>query len=323
MCEVGESGWTIPIITLADGGVGGKDGFVAMENPIFVPLDQVDIVQDDELVVVMKVGDIVKAYPHRYLDPHEIINDFFDELAVAVTWCPLTGTALAFEREINGTVTTFGISGLLYNSNMILYDRNTDTNWSQMTTQAIYGPLSCEYLTYLPVLEMSWKGVKNWFPDALVLVGDEVLARSYEFIPQSSVLSPNGRPTFPYDPKDTRLPNYERGHIVIDSTTTTIYTFDQFAEEIDLIVDNSNLLLTDPSIDFITSYKASVHLELAPDPDSGVVMVDADGNQYNLFGEVISGETAKRLEPTFSYMGYWFAMASMFPNPIVFENGED
>ncbi len=323
VCEVEDSGWTISTATLIDGGV-GKDGFQSMESPIFVPVDQVDLVQDDELVVVMKRGDIVRAYPHRYLGPHEVVNDLLDGLPVSVTLCPLTGTAIAFEREINGGITTLGVSGLLYNNNLILYDRETDTNWSQMTTQGINGPLSCENLNYVPALEMSWKGVKTWFPEAMVLVGDNTLVRTYERPPQSSLVFEEGRPFFPYNPKDTRLPNYRRSHIVIDSTKTTIYTLDQFLEQIDLVVDNTTILITDPSIDFITSYKtASVNLRLASDPDSGVVMVDSDGNKYNLFGEVISGEIGKRLEPTFSYMGYWFALAAMYPDPLIFENGQD
>ncbi len=323
VCEVGASGWTIPTATLADGGV-GKDGFVAMESPIFLPIEEIELIEDDELVVVIKKGDVIKVYPHRQLDRHEIVNDFINEVPVAITFCPLTGTALAFESEFNGSITTYGVSGLLYNSNMVLYDRETDTNWSQMTTQGINGPLSCEKLNFLPVLEMTFMGAKTWFPEALVLVGDNLDVRSYQLIPLSSFIQPDSRPNWPYFPRDSRLRNHERVHAIIDSTRSFVYTSNQFDDKLDLIVDNSNLLITDPTIDFISSYKASsVSLQLAPNLSEGVVMVDSDGNKYNLFGEVVSGEIGKRLEPTFSYMGYWFAIAAMFPDPFIFENGED
>ncbi len=322
-CTVMENGWTIPTTTLADGGV-GLDGFLAMESPRFVPVAEDEIIQDFELVVIIKAGNEIKIYPHRQLDRHEIVNDFIDGIPVAITLCPLTGTAVAFERELDGSVTTFGVSGLLYNSNMILYDRNSTTFWSQMTTQAIFGPLSCSNLTYFPALEMSWKGAKEWFPDAVVLVGDDIDVRTYESIPLSSFIQADSRPRWPYLPVDTRLAYHQRVHTIIDSVKTTVYTIDQFDDKLDLIVDNTNLLITDPTIDFMISYEAtSANLQLAPDLSEGVVMVDTDGNKYNLFGEVVSGEIGKRLEPTFSYMGYWFAFAAMFPDPVIFENGQD
>ncbi len=324
-CEVLENGWTISTQTVVDGGV-GKDGIPSIDNPTFVTVNQVDNLTDDELVIVVKVDGVVKAYPQRVLDVHEIVNDEFGDKPIAVTLCPQTGTALAFDRTIDGDVTTLGVSGLLYNSNLIMYDRSTDTRWAQMTTQAIHGALACDDLSFLQTLELTWAGVRALFPDALVLTGDEIINRNYVNSPLSSRTDLNSIPTFPYSPKDLRMANYERVHTIIDSKKVQVYSFDQFAEGVTLTIDNSNVILVNSDYKLIVSYKSrSKRLELGTDVNNAdVVMVDTEGNGYNFFGEIITGDLiGERLEPTFSYMGYWFAMASMFPDPIVFEDGQD
>ncbi len=324
-CEVMETGWTIPTLTVVDGGV-GKDGIPSIDNPRFVAVDDVTGLAEDELVVVVKVGDVIKAYPQRILDQHEIVNDMFGSTPVALTFCPQTGTALAFDRRINDELTTLGVSGLLYNSNLVMYDRSSDTRWAQMTTQAVNGELACDKLEFLQTLELSWGGVKDLFPQALVLSGDTGFDRNYTSPPLSKQTSLNSLPTFPYTPKDERFANYKRVHAIIDTVKVQIYTFDQFSEMLELTIDDANVLISHPEYRLIVSYKTKAKvLQLATDPQSAnVIMQDSEGNGYNLFGEVIAGErVGERLEPTFSYMGYWFSLASMFPNPVVFENGQD
>ncbi len=324
-CQVLENGWTISTQTVVDGGV-GKDGIPSIDKPLFVAVNQAQNMTDDELVIVVKVGGIIKAYPQRVLDVHEIVNDTFGDQPIAVTLCPQTGTALAFDRTINGEVTTLGVSGLLYNSNLVMYDRNSDTRWAQMTSQAVNGALACDDLTFSQTLEMTWEGVRTLFPEALVLAGDDGLNREYKNPPLSSRTPLNSLPTFPYTPKDLRKENYERVHAIIDTVKVQVYSFDQFDNGLILTIDNSNIILSHSDYEFIISYKSRAKtIELGTDPNNlDVVMKDSDGNGYNIFGEVIAGDlTVGRLEPTFSYMGYWFAMAAMFPNPIVFENGSD
>ena len=99
-----------------------------------------------ELVVGIVIDGHARAYPHKILDWHEIINDKIGNTAFAITYCPLTGTALGWDRTVNGTETTFGVSGLLYNTNLIPYDRLTGSYWSQMLSKSIRGSLSDQYL---------------------------------------------------------------------------------------------------------------------------------------------------------------------------------
>lgn len=324
-CEVQENGWTIPTQTVADGGV-GKDGIPSIDNPQFVSIHETRNLLDEELVIVAKIGTSVRVYPQRILDQHEVVNDLVDDIAVAVTFCPLTGTALAYDRRVNGEVTTLGVSGLLYNSNLVLYDRSTDTKWAQMTSEAINGELACDKLNFLPVLEMTWAGVKSLFPKAQVLSGDTGFDRNYRNIPFSSQVPLNSLPSFPYFPKDTRLANYERVLAIIDSLKVSAFSLEQFDQELAITVENSNLIISDPTIKLVVSYKTgSGVFSIAEDVGKrGIFLRDQDDNVYDLFGEAISGEKiGQHLKPTFSYMGYWFSISSMFPDPLIYVDGED
>ena len=136
----GNSTWSIPSNQVFDGGP-GKDGIPALVNPAMVSSVQANYLTDNDLVIGFKVGDDVRAYPHQILDWHEIINDVVGEQPLAITYCPLTGTGIGWNRVISGNTTTFGVSGLLFNTNLIPYDRSTDSNWSQMKLECVNGQL--------------------------------------------------------------------------------------------------------------------------------------------------------------------------------------
>jgi len=128
------------------------------------------------LVIGFAQGDDARAYPHFILDWHEIVNDRVGDIHIAVTYCPLTGTGIGWEREINGSVTTFGVSGLLFNSNLIPYDRNTDSNWSQIRLDCVNGDLiGTEAETHV-LVETTWK---TMYPKTLVMSMNTGYNRSY------------------------------------------------------------------------------------------------------------------------------------------------
>ena len=131
-CNDEEGGvWSIPNEQVLDGGP-GKDGIPSVDNPIFYDISQNTVYEEEDLVVGYKRDTAARAYPHVVLDWHEIVNDEINGFPMTITYCPLTGTAIGWDRTIDGNVTTFGVSGLLYNSNLIPYDRRTNSNWSQM-----------------------------------------------------------------------------------------------------------------------------------------------------------------------------------------------
>jgi hypothetical protein len=133
--------WLIPRNQVLDGGP-GKDGIPALQNPVFISANEATYLSDNDLVLGFVDGEDARAYPHSILDWHEIVNDDINNESVAVIYCPLTGTGIGWDRVVKGKKTTFGVSGLLYNSNIIPYDRDTDSNWSQLLLQSVNGTLS-------------------------------------------------------------------------------------------------------------------------------------------------------------------------------------
>lgn len=124
---------------------------------------------DEELVVAIELNGDARAYPIRLLSLHEIVNDTIGGQPVAITWCPLCFSAIAFDPVVDGRSLTFGVSGYLYNDNLVMYDHQTNTLWSQLAGQALRGALRGTQLRALPVIMTSWGEWKALHPDTRVL----------------------------------------------------------------------------------------------------------------------------------------------------------
>ena len=130
----------VPLDQIVDGGP-GKDGIPAILTPRFVPAGEATFLQDADRVLGLTLGAEAKAYPIKILNWHEIVNDTVSGTAVVVTYCPLCGTGIAFDATVQGSLYTFGVSGLLYQSDLLMYDHQTESLWSQISMHAVAGPL--------------------------------------------------------------------------------------------------------------------------------------------------------------------------------------
>ena len=146
-----------------------KDAIPAIDRPIFVDADEADFMDDNELVIGVSDGFESKAYSTRLLDTHEIVNDWIGSTPVAVTWCPLCFTAIAYARHDGDQELTFGVSGYLFRENLVMYDRQTDSWWSQASGRAIRGPKTGRRLMMYPSDMMTWKQWRTLHPETLVL----------------------------------------------------------------------------------------------------------------------------------------------------------
>jgi len=156
------------------------DGIPAIDEPSFVPVDEVGWLSDREPVIAIELEDEARAYPLQIMTWHEIVNDTVGGVPVAVTFCPLCNTAIAFERPtIDGEITTFGTSGKLINSNLLMYDRATESLWPQVTGVALTGPQKGRQLARVPVQIVSWADFAAAHPDADVLSRDTGHDRRY------------------------------------------------------------------------------------------------------------------------------------------------
>ncbi len=159
---------SIPVDEILSGGP-GKDGIPAIDKPIFVAQDKANFIKDDGRVLALEINGVAKAYPINILNWHEIVNDKIGDKAFAVTYCPLCGTGAIFSSNIKGKHSRFGVSGLLYNSDVLLYDDRTDSLFSQILSKAISGPLVGEKLTPIASRHTTWGRWKELHPNTLVL----------------------------------------------------------------------------------------------------------------------------------------------------------
>jgi len=146
-----------------------RDCIPSIDRPEYLQSSDVDYLDADDIVLSLTHENTTRAYPTRILDRHEIVNDTFGDTPVAVTYCPLCGSGLAFVRELDGEEVQLGVSGLLHNNDLIMYDRKTESLWQQITGQAIAGPKRGSKLQSLPVTMSLWGEWKAANPEAEVL----------------------------------------------------------------------------------------------------------------------------------------------------------
>ncbi|VAX21014.1 hypothetical protein MNBD_NITROSPINAE02-477 [hydrothermal vent metagenome] len=170
---------SIPLEQIFWGGP-AKDGIPAILNPEFVPADKADYLKDDERVLGLYIDGIAKAYPVRIMNWHELVNDKFGKTPALISFCPLCGTGMAFERTFDGKEHSFGVSGLLYQSDLLFYDHQTDSLWSQIEGEAVTGKLTGTKLKALPAYNTTWGYWKKKHPDTLALTTNTGHMRDYD-----------------------------------------------------------------------------------------------------------------------------------------------
>ena len=201
---------TIDLSTLRPGGP-PKDGIPSIDNPSFVSIGSASRwVDPEEPVIAIQINGVAKAYPLQILTHHEIANDEIGGTPVAVTFCPLCYSSIAFERRLDGEPVTFGVSGLLRKSDLVMYDRKTETLWQQFTGEAVVGDRAGEELEVVPSQLISFRQFAQNYPDGTVLSRDTGHDRPYGQNPYAGYDDVDQSP-FAYDgPTDDRLPPKEK-----------------------------------------------------------------------------------------------------------------
>ncbi|MBI3375376.1 MAG: DUF3179 domain-containing protein [Betaproteobacteria bacterium] len=173
------AGALVPVEEILQGGP-PKDGIPAIDRPTFVNAREARNLPPEDMVLAIFRNGIAKAYPIRILNWHEVVNDLFGAENIVVTFCPLCGSGVAFEAKAGGRNLQFGVSGLLYNSDVLLYDRETQSLWSQIRAQAVAGPLKTASLTAVPLAHTTWRDWRARHPESLVLTQKTGIARDYD-----------------------------------------------------------------------------------------------------------------------------------------------
>jgi len=320
--------WLVPEDEVVDGGP-GKDGIPAIDEPAFESASTISSVGADDLVIVLRDAGTIKVYPHDIMDWHEIVNDGVSADPFSMSYCPLTGSAVAWKGDPNQPRRSFGVSGLLYNSNLILYDRKTDSYWSQMLQKSIRGPRAGEKPERIQVIEMPFRTSQEMYPTAHVMTRNTGWERSYGIYPYGRYRT-NENLLFPVSPEDNRLHAKTRVIGIYSDTGSKVYQVqefgattlainDQFDNQSIVVVGNSTL-----NFAAIFSRELADGTILAFSPiqdDLPNIMSDGEGNVWDVFGSAVSGPRAgENLLITQSFTAYWFAWAAFFPDPEIHFN---
>jgi hypothetical protein len=301
---------------LADEAISGgvpKDGIPAIDEPEFMSASEADrFLEPDDVVIGLVIEGEARAYPRRVLAWHEIVNDSLAGTALSVTYCPLTGTAIGFERGD----TTFGVSGDLVNSNLIMYDRATDSRWPQMLGVAVSGPLQGEALREVPLDWTTWELWRAAHPQTSVLSRRTGYVRDYNDDPYGSYTPATdyyaeGRPIFPLLNRDDRL------------TPKTVVTGARSAHGAVAFLKSG---LREVRIAYLEA-EDGMRFTAVHDPQLDAVHVyhNPDNRDFRFEdGAYHAGEQSWEadslpLEPVNNYDAMWFAWAAFYPDTMLFE----
>jgi len=228
---------SIPFEKILDGGP-GKDGIPALTNPKFVSVKEANIEGDVDGMVV-SVGNVTKFYPFSIMVWHEIVNDVVNGKSIVVTFCPLCGSSIAFE-----TTDEFGVSGKLYESNLLMYDKSTESLWSQSIGTAVVGDRTGEKLTIYNSQLMTFGDFKVKWPNGQVLSTDTGYSRDYSFYPYRDY-NDNKSIFFPISVKDNRFPVKEIMYVVNAYDKSVAFPVKQLSSSIvSVAVDDNKVTAT-------------------------------------------------------------------------------
>jgi len=257
------------------------------------------------------------------LDRHEIINDAVGIKKFTISYCPLTGTGICWNRIINGSETTFGVSGLLYNTNLVPFDRKTNSNWSQIRLECVNGELIGEPAETYMVLETTYGTWKTMYPLSLVETLNTGHNRNYGDYPYGDYRTNHSSLIFPISNEDNRLQRKDRVHGLLVNGIAKAYSLKKFSNKIEVFEDlfqgKDLLIVGSKKKDFIVSFELDKNpgnnlTFSAVQDELPIVVEDNNGNKYDVFGKIVEGpDIGSRLKTTKSFMGYWFAWATFYP----------
>jgi len=334
-----DSDWNIPENQILSGGI-PKDGIPSLFSPEIIPATQADFIDDRDLIVGMVVDGKARAYPHQILDWHEVVNEkFASNNLLTVSYCPLTGTAIVLDGNNDGLNLTFGVSGLLYNNNLIMFDRQTDSHWPQMRLQGDQGTLRNTKQKIYPSIETSWGSWKKLFPNTVVLSTNTGHSRPYGTAGSAypGYTNLNSPPLFrnAVGFLDDRLPPKQRVHGVFfsggpDNYKTKVYliTTSQNSRVINDSIDGNPILVIDSGEkNFVVSYSRNLNSQTLTFSMNGnvsdfpfIFKDNETSSTWNVLGEAIDGPLAgMQLEKTKSFNAYWFAWGTFYLGAEIYQ----
>jgi hypothetical protein len=306
-----------------------KDGIPAIDNPSYESLETAGIwLTENEPVILVRINDTARIYPLQILTWHEIVNDKLDNVPLVVSFCPLCNTGVVFKRNYKGQVLDFGTTGRLRNSNLIMYDRQTESWWQQATGDAIAGKNAGERLEFHPGLTLSFGEAKKAAPGADVLSKETGFSRPYGQNPYSGYDAPGSRPFLFQGPIDSEMDAMDRVLVLKHNGEEKIIAYSEVPEsgllELDfggdpIVIfrapDTVSALDTPRIADGRKIGSLNAFLSRAAGEDLNFSLKSSDrfsdsatGSLWNSSGLALSGDLeGEMLEPLIGIQHFWFS----------------
>jgi hypothetical protein len=322
------------------GSVLPRDRIPAIDAPSYVSIGEADAwLGSQEPVILVEIEGQARAYPLQILTWHEIVNDTLSEVPIAVTFCPLCNTAIGFERRVGDQLLSFGTTGRLRFSNLIMYDRQTESWWQQATGEAIVGQYTGHVLRALPASIIGWETYKASYPEGDVLSRDTGHSRPYGENPYPGYDDVN-QPPFLYDGPPTPgelLPMARVATIDLDGEAVA-YPY-EVLEEVRVINDvvgktpvivmwepgtasalDTNIIAEGRDVGAVNTFSRELEGRvLTFHLDKERVIDQETGSTWNVFGEAVDGPLqGSELDPVVHINHFWFSWAAFKPETRVY-----
>ena len=330
---------SVPFTEIFSGGP-PRDGIPPIDRPkFFRAQDAPNYMRADEPVISLEIGGEAKAYPLAILIQHEIVNDDLGGVPISVTYCPLCNTSLVFDRRVDGRVLDFGTSGNLRMSDLVMWDRQTQSWWQQITGEAIVGDLTGTKLTFIPAQVLAFEDFQQAFPDGQVLSRDTGIypESSYDRAPYAGYDQLNNSPFLFRDAIDPRLPAMERVVTIEIGDDRVAYPFLLLAQVpvINDVVGGREVVVfyTGDTLSPFAGTTAQPRRAIGStgvfdpvvDGDRLTFTVEGDaivdeetGSKWSIVGEALEGPLeGTKLTPVVHGNHFWFAWAGFNPDTVV------
>jgi len=324
----------VPLSEFASGGP-GRDGIPPIDKPKFVSQESADEwLADNEPVLVVELGGQARAYPIQILMWHEVVNDELAGRPIAVTFCPLCNSSLVFDRRLDGRELTFGTTGNLRNSDLVMWDRQTESWWQQLTGEAVVGELTDKRLRALASQTLSFKDFRESLPSGDVLSRDTGFERTYGDNPYEGYDTPDQQPFLFEGETDERLAAKERVAAVFIGDDAAVVPFSRLRKN---PVASFDLAGTPVAVMFKAGVASALDDAKISESDDvgtsaafdrrlegrtldferrGDAIVDRQTRStWDITGRATDGPLrGKRLKAVRSDQQFWFALAAFLPD---------
>lgn len=309
-----------------------RDGDIpAINNPSFTKASEVNFLSDTSKVIGIKVGAEIRAYPIEIMDWHEVVNDLIDSVPVALTYSSLTGSSIAFKRNIDGIIFEYRVSGLLLNANTIFHEFDTFSDWSQFKRKGVRGRYKDTLVQAIPVFEMKWQQWKQLFPDSDILNYRTNFNRPYGTYPYGNYVTDTSEYFYVLPTHlDTLTEKTHLKEKILGVNVNGIvkgYRLTNFAPVgVSIIEDEINgepiVIIGSQEYEFMVAYSRKTNEEnilnfTVEETNNSILLLDEQGNKWTIFGESTENKT-NNLKQVEANIAYRFTWETFFKNIEIF-----